>query len=100
MGQKVFKNNSEMGSESISPTYEVYESCLSVSSHKKFTAIHQQTLNTFSAGFSQCRLSQDITGQSVCEFQDYCNHLYYINDKCDCAYAWKKTTGLVIPTSL
>jgi hypothetical protein len=100
MGQKFFKKNSEMTFEGIYPAYEIQESYFSGSSLKKSADMHQHVLNTISAEFSKCCLSQDIKGQSVCEFQDYCNHLYYIDDKCDCACTWQKTTGLVIPTFL
>jgi hypothetical protein len=100
MGQKVFKNNSEMTFERFYPTHEVYESWLSGSSLKKSTNMLRHTLNSFCAGSFECGLSQDITGQSACEFQDYCNHLYFIDDKCDCTCTWQKTTGLVIPTSI
>ncbi|MCX5814017.1 MAG: hypothetical protein NT178_15960 [Proteobacteria bacterium] len=98
MGQKVFKNNSMMTFEGFYPTREAYESCLSGPSLKESTNVHQHTFNTFCAGSPECR-RQDKIGQSVCEFQDYCNHLYYIDDRCDCASVWKKTAGLVIPIS-
>jgi hypothetical protein len=98
MGQKVFKNNSRMTFEGFYSTNNVYESCLSAPFLKESTNAYQHMFNTFCDGYSQCCLSQDSIGQSLCEFQDYCNHLYYMDDRCDCALAWQKTTGLVIPT--
>lgn len=85
--------------EGFYPTREAYESYLSEPSPKTSANMHQHTSDTLCAESPQCR-HQDSIGQSVCEFQDYCNHLYYTDDKCDCASAWKKTTGLVIPTSI
>jgi hypothetical protein len=37
--------------------------------------------------------------QSACEFQDYCNHLYCIDGRCDCPWSWKKSAGLALPAS-
>ncbi len=37
--------------------------------------------------------------QSACEFQDYCNHLYCVDGRCDCPWSWKKSAGLVLPAS-
>jgi hypothetical protein len=97
MGQKVFKKSSMMTFEGFYPTREEHENCLPESFLKVSTNIG---LNTFCTGSFQCCLRQDSVEQSVCEFRDYCNHLYYIDDKCDCASVWKKTTGLVIPISI
>jgi hypothetical protein len=99
MGQKAFKNNSMMTLEGFYPARGAYESYPSGFSHKESANVHQYAFNTFCVGSSQRCSRQDDTGQSGCEFQDYCNHLYYIDDRCDCASAWQKTTGLVIPTS-
>jgi|GEM_PF-3044002 len=100
MGQKVFKNNSMMAFEGFYPARDAYEIYPSGFSHKETANAHQRTLNTFYVETSKYCPCQDGAGQSVCEFQDYCNHLYYINDRCDCASVWHKTTGLVIPTSI
>jgi len=43
--------------------------------------------------------SLDIVDQSACEFRDYCNHLYYIDGRCNCLWSWTKTAGLVLPVS-
>jgi hypothetical protein len=94
MGQKVFKNSSMISFTGYYPTREAYESGLLVSSFNESADADRHTLKTSWASSPKCRANQ-----SVCEFQDYCNHLYYINDRCDCASVWKKTTGLVIPTS-
>lgn len=37
--------------------------------------------------------------QSACEFQDFCNHLYCIDGRCDCPWSWKKSAGLALPAS-
>jgi hypothetical protein len=97
MGQKVF-NGSLMSFTGYYPTREAYESGLLGSSFKESAGTHQQTLKAPYAPSPQSLL-HDSAHQSACEFQDYCNHLYYINDRCCCASSWKKTTGLVIPTS-
>ncbi len=78
MGQKLFTNSTAISASGYYVGREVYESGLLVSSLRR----------------SGCGADQ-----SVCEFDDYCSHRYYINDRCDCACTWKKTTGLVIPTS-
>jgi hypothetical protein len=98
MGQKVFKNNSIMTLEGVYPTLDAYKSCLSGPTLRESTNMHHHTFNA-SCGESPWCSTRDGIGQSICEFQDYCNHLYYINDRCDCASAWKKTTGLVMPKS-
>ncbi len=99
MGQKAFKNNTMMTLEGLYPTREACESYPSGFSHKESANAHQHTFNAFCAGISQRCSRQESIGQSMCEFQDYCNHLYYIDDRCDCASVWQKRTGLVIPTS-
>jgi len=94
MGQKVFKNRNMTSLTGYYPTREAYESGLLVSSFNESAGADHRTLKTSWATSPKCHVNQ-----SVCEFQDYCNHLYYINDRCDCASVWKKTTGLVIATS-
>ncbi|MBA4391200.1 MAG: hypothetical protein C0399_09700 [Syntrophus sp. (in: bacteria)] len=94
MGQKIF-NGSLMSFTGYYPTREAYESGLLVSSFKESAGIHHQTSKVSYTTSPQCLLSD----QTACEFQDYCNHLYYINDRCCCASSWKKMTGLVLPTS-
>jgi hypothetical protein len=37
--------------------------------------------------------------QPACEFSDFCNHMYYIEDRCSCAKTWRRTPGLVLPAS-
>jgi hypothetical protein len=44
--------------------------------------------------------SRQCPTQSVCEFSDFCNHMYYIEDRCRCANSWKRMPGLVLPTSV
>ena len=98
MGQKVLKNSSIMSLTGCYVTREVYESGLLISSQQESADVPHRTLNASCTISSQCLLHGSYN-QRLCDFQDYCNHLYYINDRCDCASAWKKTAGLVIPTS-
>lgn len=88
-----------MISEGFYPVQETYENYLSGPPLKKSVNMHQSAFNAFCIESPQC-CRQDGNNKSFCEFQDYCNHLYYIDDRCDCASAWKKTAGLVIPTSI
>ena len=97
MGQKVF-NGSFMSFTGHYPTREAYESGLIGSSFKEPAGEHRQISKGPHATSPQCLLYGGAH-QSACEFQDYCNHLYYIDDRCCCASSWKKMTGLVIPTS-
>jgi hypothetical protein len=97
MAQKVFNSSLKSFSEYY-PTREVYESGLIGSSLKGSAGVDRQTSKGPYTLSPQCLLYGGAH-QSDCEFQDYCNHLYYINDRCCCASSWKKMTGLVIPTS-
>ena len=36
----------------------------------------------------------------ACEFRDFCSQLYYIDGKCRCMTAWKRSAGLVLPVSV
>lgn len=97
MGQRVF-SGSFMGFAGSYTTRAAYESGLLGSSLKESTGGSYQSLETSNITSPQCLL-RDNTHQATCEFQDYCNHRYYIDDRCCCATSWKKMTGLVIPTS-
>ena len=90
MGQKAFKNSSPLTFTGSYPTHGAYESDLLGPFSKTIHAAEP-----IPASPDPCR-----TGQSFCEFKDFCNHLYYIKDRCDCAFAWKRMSGLVLPTSI
>jgi hypothetical protein len=95
MGQKALKNSSMVSYTGYYPTPEAYESGLLVSSFNQSADTDRQALKTSSV----TRFPECCVNQSSCEFQDYCNHLYFIHERCNCASTWKKTAGLALPTS-
>ncbi len=95
MGQRVLENSSLMSLLEHYPTRVTQSGDTpGVSLHGCAEADYRGTLRT--VGTVSRGYCSDKAG---CEFQDYCNHLYYIDDRCDCAWTWKRTTGLVLPTS-
>jgi hypothetical protein len=51
------------------------------------------------SGSAECLAALNHAESSTCEFRDYCNHLYSVEFTCNCATAWKKRAGIVLPTS-
>jgi len=88
MGQKAFKNSPYLTLEEFYPSSGAYES--------RFP--HTSPPETLNAGpaFASDR---QCPAQSACEFKDFCNHMYYVEDRCCCATVWKKMPGLVLPAS-
>lgn len=94
MGQKVFRNGSLIISTGYYyPTRPVDEEDLLLLSFHDHAGTGRCVDDSCTAAML-CAVSQ-----AVCEFQDYCNHLYYIDGRCDCPSAWKRTAGLVLPVS-
>lgn len=57
------------------------------------------TREAYESGFLGSLTPRSCSIREDCEFSDYCNHLFYQEDRCDCVTSWKKTPGLVVPTS-
>lgn len=85
MGQRIDKHKSIISYAEFYPSFQGFDEEISVS-------------------FQDGELPTDKVALRVydkfpCEFQDYCNHLYYSNGKCNCSMGWKKRTGLALPVS-
>lgn len=51
------------------------------------------------AASMECPATRNHADGFSCEFRDYCNHLYSVEQTCNCATAWKKRAGIALPTS-
>ena len=88
------------------PTREAYESGLLLPGRTQ-SAIHadRETGHGRSSSLSgntdsqECFAVQNHAEGSTCEFRDYCNQLYSSEFRCACATAWRKRTGIALPTS-
>jgi hypothetical protein len=90
MGQKTFKNDPHL------TLAEFYPSSGASDSTSRHFFLQAEPIADGPASPS----SRKCPSQSACEFSDFCNYMYYIEDRCLCATSWKRLPGLVLPTSV
>ncbi len=106
MGRKAMRFDVLLNLEGSYPIPDIYEGgTISPAHHElsntniRSSSLRHRDESTGLVRSAGCRLPADRESRFVCEFRDYCNHLYVIDGTCDCASTWRRKPGFALPAS-